>query len=356
MKKYYRQIMILIMCSLLICGCSKTNEHAENIKNKDSKELEQDTDPENVYEAGDEGEPQTVFASSKVKNNYIADLTYHLFSYMDLGSENAANVYSKDYIAKIEKIKKGYDFKDTLEEDLKDLTEVFYKRFSSLEKIMFIPFYVSSYEEFKNVVLTGGEFTEEDITDFVQPFLEVMEKEQEFYLPYWDNLWESDKQNRSQFIEYLNTQFSPIQNLLDYEGIIPEIYLCYSMSKNGRGFDKNGTKCVAVLSPTNEEKYSYSYFFVLHELTHVITDPIVGVAVSPVGEDHNIIENLVFLFDYYLLENLAPEQLPEYLDYIKIDDQQITNDKLEEIYEIKDEYKQKLHEIVDTIVSGAHKK
>lgn len=179
---------------------------------------------------------------------------------------------------------------------------------------MFIPFYVNDYNEFKNEVLKSGQFTEEDTRDFVQPFL--------------------------------NNQFAPVQGILEYTKMQPEIYLCYSMSKNGRGFD---TKGVAVLSPAGKEQYAYSYFFILHELTHSITDPIMGETISSTDKNHDTVEKMVFLFDYYLLERKAPEQLWEYLDFIKIDKQQINADELEEIYQKPDAYLQKIHKIINEI-------
>jgi hypothetical protein len=251
MKKSLAIVMVLVFL-LLLCDCSKSNEQPVNTVHENR--TEQSTIPQNDNITNNKKGPQTVFTSSQIKDSYIGDLVYHLFSYMDIGGGNPANVYSRDYIAKIAKVKKEYGIKDTLEEDLKKLTEVFVKRYPSLEKIMFIPFYVKDYDEFKSEVLKSGQFPDEDARDFVQPFLKTMEKEQDFYYSYWNKKIKSDEQNRSEYITYLNNQFAPIKGILEYKKMKPEIYLCYSMSKNGRGFDKNGTKGVAVLSPASKEQ------------------------------------------------------------------------------------------------------
>jgi hypothetical protein len=86
----------------------------------------------------------------------------------------------------------------------------------------------------------------------------------------------------------------------------------------------------------------------LHELTHSITDPIIGGNIYSTDKKHDAVEKMVFLFDYYLLKKKAPEQLSAYLDF-KIDNQHIDADSLEKMYQIPDEYLQKLHKIINEI-------
>jgi hypothetical protein len=252
------------------------------------------------------------YKTEDLQNVYHIDLMYHLFSYMDIGT-NAASVFSEDYVNDMEDIKKKMGYDNDTKEKMISLSKYFKDNFSDLQYIYFIPFDYKDYDSFSHGLLNEIQYPDKYRKDFYEPLMEVAEQEKDFYKKYWEKKRQEDTKVYEDFCNYLNTNFTSINGLFQYTGCTPKVILSYSMNRNGRGYtDKNGNHLVAVLSP-EKDNFTYSYFFILHEFTHNVTDPIINNEVAVNSGEHEIIESLAIYFDYLLLKKENPEMIDSYL-------------------------------------------
>ena len=136
-----------------------------------------------------------------------------------------------------------------------------------------------------------------------------------FYQKYWEQRVQNDQENTNEFRTFLNDNFSPIKCIFSYKRKTPLIALSYSMSKYGRGLSDSDHLKAAVKSPNSAEDYDYSYFSSFHEMTHNITDSLIEGPTSAIDTNHEMIETLAILFDYYLLKDRYPKKVDDYLKY-----------------------------------------
>jgi hypothetical protein len=105
------------------------------------------------------------------------------------------------------------------------------------------------------------------------------------------------------------------------------IYLCLSMTQNGRGFGSPGIFGAAVKFPESQEEILASFFISLHEMTHQFVDEITlksaaaepGAASTMSGSEgyqiHLLTEKAVIYADYLLCQKFLPEYLEDYFRF-----------------------------------------
>ena len=116
--------------------------------------------------------------------------------------------------------------------------------------------------------------------------------------------------------EYIKTQISKYEFLFSYFKKSTVIGFSYSLTCNGRGYYQKDTLNAIVPFEIDERKYETTFFQAIHEFTHQFTDEIIGKNINMDDGTHGLSEKAAILFDYYLIKNVYPEDLPSFCRWI----------------------------------------
>jgi len=290
------------------------------------------------------------FAQDKPPNdNFIfktevhVDLLLHLLAHMDIGKD-AASLYSEDYIKNIAQEKEKLGLRADLKTEMDAIKDVFISD-SGLRYIDFLPFYVGDYEE----LLTGmrwlatetNEKTQNEVLNsfrrdfsttlkqrnFMSEFARILDHEyRSFYRDYWEKEQTRLAASKAQFEEFVTANgekiFSPV---MKKENKKARVYLCLSMTRNGRGFHSKDRFGGAVKFPEKREEFPPLFIMAIHEMTHEFSDALVMKAEkmerskSDTAEGsegyriHMASEYGVIYADYLLFQKFLPGYLKDYL-------------------------------------------
>lgn len=290
----------------------------------------------------------------KFEYSYVVDLVYHMLAHMQV--ENASNLYSEEYISKIREVKGG-NYPD-IRREMESLEAYYNAHFESLCMINFIPFNCPDMEILKSALDAYPGFSPEDREFFIEPFWKLLKQEEIFYKEYRGRLWEESKTGRDKLEAFLKKEWEKYQSLVRYfHKEQAMVTLSYSMTCNGRGFvnDEKSFKA-AVPYAWEEEEFKNTFLQALHEFTHQFTDCLLQQHINMNDGSHNLSEFLVILFDYYLIKNLHPTDIEDYLLYIsKVSGNTgmtITEEQFLQFFDVGEEWKVKLQELAEA-VAGA---
>jgi hypothetical protein len=291
------------------------------------------------------------------KTEVHVDLLFHVLAHMDLGND-AANLYSEDYIKNISIEKQKLGLKADLKDKMDSIKDVFISD-NGLRMIDFLPFYLGDYDELikglrwlateteeKNPNEALNSFRKDFSTspewrDFIGKFSEILENEyQTFYLDYWKKEQERLAVSKEQFEGFVKTNgekvFSPVMKKEKKNAVV---FLCLSMTRYGRGFSFGERFGAAVKFPEKREEFLPGFIMAIHEMTHQFSDAIVMKAEemdrsqSSTAEGsegyrvHMASEYGVIYAQCLLFQRFLSEYLRDYLLYFSDDSDREAKDK-----------------------------
>ena len=239
------------------------------------------------------------------------DLVFHVLAYLKVN--NASNLYDENYINGISQYKKDFTF--DIIPAIKSLEKNYNENFERLYWINFLPAKCNSFDEIKQRFLTDGRLTMESLKHFIEPFVDILEKESEFYFKYWDAMTGHLESTRSDVENYFIEKLNKLSFLFDYYKMPIKIGFSYSLSRNGRGLIGDSYFTSIVKYPFFMEYIDYSFFLALHEYTHGFTDKLLQKNINMSDGSHTQSEILCILADSYLFK--AVDEIL-FLKYIKM--------------------------------------
>lgn len=120
------------------------------------------------------------------------DLIYHVLAYMKVN--NDSDCYNRQYIDNMLIEKGSFDY--NIEVVIINIEKYYNANFNRLMYINFLPFICADYEEMKDLFLNFPNFTDKDKEFFIKPFVEALDKEMEFYFPYWKDKHNTNQEDR----------------------------------------------------------------------------------------------------------------------------------------------------------------
>jgi hypothetical protein len=234
------------------------------------------------------------------KYSYILDLVYHIFAHIKV--DNASDLYDIVYI------------NTDLVKLLHDMEKYYNSHFHRLMIIQFILNNSDSINEVSNILLTHPQFTNADIQYFIVPFINILRIEDRSYRRYWDKVDNENLLDKARIETEISEKFSELEWLFNkYEKEI-NIYLSYSITRNGRGI-LSAYKYQAVtpypLHLSDSFDINHCFYMAFHEITHQITDSLVNSHINMNDGSHDLSEKIAVLADYYWLNDK-----PAYLKWI----------------------------------------
>jgi len=284
------------------------------------------------------------------KYSYVFDLVYHVLAHMQVN--NPSNLYSEEYIAMIREVKAGQG--EDICRALEALGKYYNDHFEQLCMINFVPFQCSELNDLKDMLKAYPGFTSQDREYFIDPFLELLERENSFYMKYWNQLFEESESGRNKLEVYLKKELEKYQQLGKYyQKELALIGISFSMTCNGRGLGNAAAFMSTVPYAEKEEDYQNVFLQILHEFTHQFTDGLIQQNISMDDGSHYLSEVLVILFDYYLIKKLYPNELKDYLFFMTkgmgMDETIMTEELFLTQYEVSEDWKNKLQLLVEKI-------
>lgn len=281
------------------------------------------------------------------KYSVVQDLMYHILAHMKV--ENASNLYSETYIDNVNKIKNGRY--DSITEVVSHLSNYYNENFERLGVINFLPFGHSSVQGLIGATENYYGFTETDKEEFIFPLNQLLKSEFEFYEGYWNELYATTSICRKAFESWIKNEMSKYETLFSYFNKFAVVGMSYSLTNNGRGYGGESSFNAVVPFAFDESEYKNIFYQILHEYTHQFTDKLLGENIRMDDGTHDISEDVVVLFDYYLIKNLYEEDTDSYLKWIA----SLANaDNFDEnvflsVFKINDDINEKLLELVEKI-------
>lgn len=284
--------------------------------------------------------------------SYVLDLVYHMLAHMTVN--NASDLYSEEYIEKIKEAKGG-QFED-ITESMGQLAEYYNAHFDRLAMVNFLPFGCQDLDALKYMVEQHPYFTVEDKERFLYPFVELLQKESIFYEAYWRSMYDKSAISRANLEAYLTKEWGKYKVLGSYFHKNRAIAgVSYSMTYNGRGLGHYDAFLAVVPFVEEEKAYKRAFLQLLHEYTHEFTDRMIQHNISMEDGSHAFSENVVILFDYYLIKALCPEDLEAYLYFLSPEaesgDPIMTEEILLSVFELPAQWHEKLQQLVEDICS-----
>ena len=284
------------------------------------------------------------------KYSVVYDLMYHILAHMKV--ENASNLYSEAYIDNVNNIKNGRY--NSITEVVSHLTNYYNENFERLGVINFLPLVCSSVQDLIGATENYYGFTETDKEEFIFPLNQLLKSEFEFYKAYWNKLYDTTSVHREAFESWIKNEMSKYEPLFSYFNKLAVVGMSYSLTSNGRGYGDASSFNAVVPFAFDGSKYKNIFYQILHEYTHQFTDELLGEDIRMDDGTHNISENAVILFDYYLIRKLNNEDTDSYLKWIG----SLANvDNCDEnlflsVFKINDDINEKLLELVEKIIRG----
>jgi hypothetical protein len=251
-----------------------------------------------------------------IKFSKAFDLVFHVLAHMKV--ENASNLYNSDYTANMSKQKQKEGFAYNISSALSEVSHYYNANFDRLGMINFLPFYCADYEDMKNCFMQHKGFTQQDMDDFIKPFINILDCESEFFFPWWDKQDTENEAGKNELANRLIVDFAPFAPIFDYYKKSPQILLSYTLTANGRGFGGFPEYFTALAPfPKTDAETNSVFFTLLHEITHQVTDSLIQGGISMQDGSHDLSESIVILTDYYLIETLNPTKLNDYFSWIQ---------------------------------------
>lgn len=282
---------------------------------------------------------------------YVWDLVYHMLAHIKV--DNPSDLYAEEYIERI-RLEKKEQFPDIVEA-MANLSGYYNENFNRLGIINFLPFGCPDINALKYVLEQYPGFMPEDREFFVNPFVELLEKEDAFYGDYWRTLFQHAKEKEFQIEDYLERSLEKYGVLGDYfHKSTAVVGLSFSMTCAGRGLMGNPDAFVTIIPYSQEEEdYSNLFLQVLHENTHQFTDALLQQNICMDDGSHLFSEYIVILFDYYLIKAICPEDLESYLCYLssalEMEEEKMTEELLLNSFVVPEDWSAKLQQLVQDI-------
>jgi hypothetical protein len=335
--------------------------------------------------------------------NTDIDIVYHSLAYFSVPGD-PSNLFSPEYLQQIKKAKQNLETGESKLDRLSPQLEKQYRQMPSLRFLNLAPFMADDYASFKQALssidynfrtqededtrespeerkakwgntpilfgnsrrlipLLKNRFPDPAEHQFLKQFAECMEDERtQFYKNYREVRTELDQQGYERFLKFWNADGLKILFPWAQKSNVNvfNIYLCPVMKRNGRGVPVNQEQrvlwnIVAPL-PENSSEAVQSFFIVLHETTHRVTDPLVESVAGPESSarDTVIYENAAFYADHVYLKKSFPQYDLVYLKFfLSLDNStmpavQLENEFLKS-YPLSDGLKRQIEQLVKNL-------
>ena len=284
----------------------------------------------------------------------ICDLVFHFLAHMRV--ENASDLFSQNYIDRIQSVKSNSKFDVVQEAAL--LAPYYNENFERVGMINFLPYSCTDFPSFKDLLLRCDTFSQEDKEQLIIPLMHCLELEDKFYSNYWERLFHATYNKRLIAEEYVTNALQKYCCLFEYfKKDSAVVYYSFSLTRNGRGIgNENSTILTATIPyPTTEIEYKKAFFTLLHEFTHQFTDPLLATDINMKDGSHDLSEKVVILFDYYLIEALDKSDIASYFIWLAQNsgNENITIDNTQflSIFKIPDSLNSVLISMINNIIS-----
>ena len=269
------------------------------------------------------------------------DLIFHVLAYLKVN--NASDLYDEKYIERM-----AHD----LTPKINSLQKYYNENFERLALVNFLPYYCGGgFDEMKNSFINCGRFTQEDLSCFIYPFIEILDCESEFFFDYWDKRHEKLAAMRSSTEEKFTRELEKFSRLFNYFDRSCKILFSYCITRHGRGFYDDIHFSALVRFPENGEEFISSLFQLLHEYTHNFTDKLLNANINMKDGSHDLSENIVIWADYYLLKSIDRGLFSMYFDWLKNVANNLTEASFPNIFRIDKDLEKEIEKLVDNILS-----
>lgn len=229
------------------------------------------------------------------------------------------------------------------------------ENFDRLSVIHFLPFYSNDWDNLKQLLLNHHGFTETDHKMFIVPFVQLLQKESAMYFSFWENQYQTISDRKIHTENLLRTKFGEFQCFFDYANKNAAAYLSFSLTRNGRGFhNANGDFGAFAPYPQNIKDMENVFFTLLHEYTHQVTDPMFHTNIRMGDGSHDLSENIVILFDYYLIAAISKTETESYFHWLASlsgnVDKRISVDEFLQFFYVSPAIHNEIKNLIDEIV------
>jgi hypothetical protein len=230
------------------------------------------------------------------------------------------------------------------------LREYYNNNISRLAIINFLPFFCNDFNELKNVLANFNQFTQEDINNFIIPFIEIMENESVFFFDYWDNLHNNNETLRYAMEEFIKAEINKYSCVFDYYNKSASVFPSYSITRNGRGFNgMDNYFSASIPFPANDSNFYNAFFILLHEYTHQFTDNLLNRNINFDDGSHNLSERVVVLTDYYLIKIIDESLIPAYIKLFS-NGNSVNEEDFLELYKIDEILEKEIKDLINDII------
>lgn len=276
------------------------------------------------------------------------DLIYHTLAHFHV--DNASNLYLPAYVDWMKEIR-NCDLTIPVE-----MENYYNENFDRLSIINFLPFYSTDLDNLIQLLWNHHGFTEMDKKIFIVPFIQLLQNESAMYFAFWENKYQKIFDQKVHTENLLRHQFDKFQCIFDYFDKNALAYLSFSLTRNGRGFcGANGDFGAFAPFPHNEESTKNVFFTLLHEYSHQMTDPLLNTNINMKDGSHDVSENVVILFDYYLISAICEADIEPYFHWLVAIagtfDKKISVDNFFDIFCVPDTIHHKIKDLVNRIIS-----
>lgn len=240
--------------------------------------------------------------------NRFADLFYYMLAHMPL--DCAADVYDAGYVAQMA----GELGVSPLVPQR--LTEYYQEHFDRLMVISFFPLATDNLKHLREGLEGCGMLTEEDMSRFVDPLLDICERVSGPFYKWWEQHHNEAAERKGKVYDRFNTLAARFAPFLDSAAGGAKVLFSYSLRKNGRAFTQPDGITVYLTFPEKDEEITGCFLQFLHECTHTVTDPLMNRNILMADGSHAVSEYQVLCFDEYLIGALAPDLAETYKDWI----------------------------------------
>lgn len=234
------------------------------------------------------------------------DLLYHGLAHLHV--HNASDLYSPAYIDFMKRLRNS----DWI---IPASMEGYYnENFERLSIINFLPFYSTGWDELRQMLLGHQGFTDRDKEMFIQPFIQLLDGESAMYFAF----------GKIHTGEYPVKEF--LLKIFCGRNFIRMSACLARFTKTQRRIYLSALRAMAVVSaagmenpapfPQNTEGIDDTFFTLLHEYSHQITDPLLNTYIRMDNDSHDISENAVILFDYYLIQAIREADTRAYFHWL----------------------------------------
>jgi hypothetical protein len=235
------------------------------------------------------------------------DLIFHVLAHFKVN--NASDLFSQTYIDKMQLERKSKPLIIPTK-----IIDYYNQNFERLAIINFLPFLSNDYNELKKSLLNYKEFNSNDMEFFINPFIELLDDEALFYFDYWEKECQLKEQKIAE--KAIKDKLDSYKFIFDYYKKSVIVYFSISITRNGRGFGGSNNFSALIPFPKSQDEINNSFYTLLHEYTHQITDIMLKTNINMQDGSHSISENMVILFDYYIIKSVCEADLEIYFNWI----------------------------------------